>query len=164
MKAGFSFILLAIFMSLAGCTVPGKIVQVQRDSATVFVRDSIHVRDTIVQVHFPPESASSVLPDSDTSTLRTSVAVSVAYVRSGQLHHELRNRSDAVLPVRVQILDRARSIRESHIGLRHTTEIIEVERELTRWQKFLLDLGLVTFIAGSLAICYMIIRLFQRFL
>ena len=141
-----------LFLAIMVCVScgPAKVVSsdVQRDSVIRYVRDSIYVHDTLVMASIPPESGSNVLPDTDTSFLRTSVAESEAYVKDGKLHHTLRNRSDAIIPVRVKVVDRARIDKASHIGWRNTVEVVEVEKQLSKWQNFIMSLGYAVLIAG----------------
>ena len=120
----------------------------QRDSVIVNVRDSVFIRDTIVKVEIPAESGANVLPDTDTSFLVTSLAESRAFVENGSLHHTLRNRSEMLLPVKVQYVDRARYESKDSIGFRQVVETIEVEKELSRWQNFIMSLGYAVLVAG----------------
>lgn len=142
-----SILLLAMMVYSCG---PAKIVtEFQRDSAMVFVRDSVLIRDTIVMADIPAESGANILPDSDTSFLQTSLAESKAFVKNGQLHHALRNRSEMLLPVKVQYIDRVYSERKDSIGWRQIVETVEVEKELSRWQNFMMALGYAVLIAGA---------------
>lgn len=128
---------------------PAKIVtEFQRDSVIVHVRDSVFIRDTIVMADIPAESGANVLPDSDTSFLQTSLAESKAFVKNGQLYHSLRNKSEMLLPVKVQYVDRARTEQKGSIGWRQIGETVEVEKELSRWQNFIMSLGYAVLIAG----------------
>lgn len=147
MSSRHSILLLAIMVCVS-CG-PAKIVtEFQRDSVIVHVRDSVLVRDTIVMAGIPAESGANVLPDSDTSFLQTSLAESKAYIENGRLHHTLRNRSDMLLPVKVQYIDRARTETRNEVGWKQIVETVEVEKELSRWQNFLLSLGWAVLIAG----------------
>lgn len=142
----WSILLLAIMVSCG----PAKIAtEFQRDSVIVNVRDSVFVRDTIVKAEIPAESGANVLPDTDTSFLATSLAESRAFVEGGRLHHTLRNRSEMLLPVKVQYVDRARYESKDSIGWRQIVETVEVEKELSRWQSFIMSLGYAVLIAGS---------------
>lgn len=128
---------------------PAKIVtEFQRDSVIVNVRDSVFIRDTIVMADIPAESGANTLQDTDTSYLATSLAESKAFVKNGQLHHTLRNRSEMLLPVKVQYVDRARTEQKGSIGWRQIVETVEVEKELSRWQNFIMSLGYAVLIAG----------------
>lgn len=122
--------------------------EIQKDSVFVHITDSVTFRDTVIMVPLPDESDKAVLPDTDTSRLCTSLAESEAYVSEGRLHHTLRNRSDMLLPVSVQYRDRARTEKSHTLDLKR--EVVEVPRELTRWQRFLQSLGLVSLTAAAI--------------
>lgn len=146
MSLRHSILLLAIMICSCG---PARVVtEYQRDSVIVHVRDSVFLRDTVVMAQIPAESGANILPDSDTSFLQTSLAESKAYIENGRLHHTLRNRSEMLLPVTVQYVDRARTERTESIVTRKDVERIEVEKELSRWQNFVMALGYGVLIAG----------------
>lgn len=152
-----SILLLALMVCACG---PTKVVtEFQRDSAIVHVRDSVFIRDTIVKAEIPAESGANVLLDTDTSFLSTSLAESRAFVENGRLHHTLRNRSEMLLPVKVQYVDRARYESKDSIGFRQIVETIEVEKELSRWQNFIMSLGYAVLIAGLAWLVWKISRL-----
>lgn len=140
--------LLLAIMVCVGCGPARVVTEYQRDSVIVNVRDSVFLRDTIVMAQIPAESGANVLPDSDTSFLQTSLAESRAFVKNGQLHHTLRNRSEMLLPVTVQYVDRARTERTESIVTRKEVERIETEKELSRWQNFVMALGYGVLVAG----------------
>lgn len=131
--------LLAIL--LTSCAAPRVAQDYQRDSVVRIVRDSVTLRDTVVLVQVPEGSDRAVLPETDTSRLSTSVAESEAYVSNGKLHHRLWNRSDIMLPVRIQYTDRARVEQTSQIANYKIVETVEVEKPLNWWQKFVMTLG-----------------------
>ena len=118
----------------------------RQDSVVVNVREV--VRDTVIMVQVPDESDRAVLPDSDTSRLSTSLAESEAYVKDGKLHHTLRNRSEQMLPVRLQYVERLRSERTSQLA--SVREVVEVPRELTTWQRFIMGVGWAALLALAL--------------
>lgn len=142
-----SILLLALMVCIA-CGPTKVVTEFQRDSVTVNVRDSVFVRDTIVKVEIPAESGTNILQGTDTSFLATSLAESRAFVENGRLHHTLRNRSEMLLPVKVQYVDRARYESKDSIGFRQIVETIEVEKDLSRWQNFVMSLGYAVLIAG----------------
>ena len=144
----WSILLLALMVCVA-CGPTKVVTEFQRDSVIVHVRDSVFVRDTIVKAEIPAESGANVLPDTDTSFLATSLAESRAFIENGRLHHTLRNRSEMLLPVKVQYVDRARYEQKDSIGWRQIVETVEVEKELSRWQSFIMSLGYAVLIAGS---------------
>ena len=131
---------------LAGCAPARHATEIQKDSVVVNVREV--VRDTVILVQVPDESDRAVLPDSDTSRLSTSLAESEAWVSDGRLHHTLRNRSEQVLPVHVQYVDRVRTERSSQLAT--VREVVEVPRKLTPWQRFIMSVGWVALLALAL--------------
>lgn len=134
---------------LTSCAAPRVVQEVQRDSVIIHVIDSVILRDTVVMVEVPEESDKALLPDTDTSHLQTRLAESWAYVSNGQLHHNLRNKSEMLLPVKVQYIDRARIEKSEEIAWRHMVETVEVEKELSRWQNFIMILGYGLLIAAA---------------
>lgn len=152
-----SILLLALMVCACG---PTKVVtEFQRDSVIVYVRDSVFVRDTIVKAEIPAESGANILLDTDTSFLSTSLAESRAFVENGRLHHTLRNKSEMLLPVKVQYVDRARAERTEQIGWRQIVETIEVEKELSKWQNFIMSLGYAVLVSGLAWLVWKLSRL-----
>jgi hypothetical protein len=156
-----SILLLALMVCVA-CGPTKVVTEFQRDSVIVHVRDSVFVRDTIVKVEIPAESGANVLPDTDTSFLATSLAESRAFVENGRLHHSLRNKSEMLLPVKVQYVDRVRSEQKDSIVSRKIVETIEVEKELSRWQNFIMSLGYAVLIAGSAWLVWKLSRIIAK--
>lgn len=137
----------ATLLSLVvSCAVP-KVVLEQRDSTVIHIKDSIRFRDSLVLVPVPQGADKAKLPDTDTSFLQTSVAESEAFVKDGVLHHSLRNRSEAVIPIRITIPERIRTEEKGLTRYLKQVERIEVEKELSRWQRFLQGLGWTALIA-----------------
>ena len=137
----------ATLLSLVvSCAAP-KIVLDQRDSTVIHIKDSIRFRDSLVLVPVPEGADKAKLADTDTSFLQTSVAKSEAFVKDGVLHHSLRNRSEAVIPIRITIPERIRTEERGLTRYLKTVERIEVEKELSRWQRFLQGLGCTFLIA-----------------
>lgn len=136
-----------MLLVLASCSTGRQLQNYHRDSVAVIIRDSIRIRDSLVLVPVPEGSDKAKLPDTDTSHLRTSVAESEAFVKDGILHHSLRNRSEAVIPIRVTIPERIRTEEKGLTRYLKQVERIEVEKELSRWQRFLQGLGWTALIA-----------------
>ena len=139
--------LLALLAFLLTCCATPKVVQdYQRDSVVVIVKDSLVLRDSVVLVEIPIESRSErlVVAEADTSVLETSVARSEAFVAEGKLHHTLTNK-EALIPIKVTIPEKV------HTELRAKAlvhrEVVEVEKELSRWQNFIQMLGYGVLIA-----------------
>lgn len=137
----------ATLLSLVvSCATP-KVVLDQRDSTVIHIKDSIRFRDSLVLVPVPQGADKAKLPDTDPSFLQTSVAESEAFVKDGVLHHSLRNRSEAVIPIRITIPERIRTEEKGLTRYLKQVERIEVEKELSRWQRFLQGLGWTALIA-----------------
>ena len=138
-------LLLALMVCACG---PTKVVtEFQKDSSVINIKDSIRFRDSLVLVPVPEGADKAKLPDTDTSFLQTSVAESEGFVKDGVLHHSLRNRSEAVIPIRITIPERIRTEEKGLTRYLKQVERIEVEKELSRWQRFLQGLGWTALIA-----------------
>lgn len=135
-----------ILSLVVSCAAP-KVMLEQRDSTVIHIKDSIRFRDSLVLVPVPEGADKAKLPDTDTSFLQTSVAESEAFVKDGVLHHSLRNRSEAVIPIRITIPERIRTKEKGLTRYLKQVERIEVEKELSRWQRFLQGLGYTALIA-----------------
>ena len=121
---------------------PTRIVQdYQKDSVVTVIKDTTIFRDSIVYVRIEAEKESAVLPDTDTSRLSTRYAESEAYVSNGQLHHFLRNRSEALIPIETKIPITIHFESNSTVQNKRTVEVVEVERQMSKWQKFIQVLG-----------------------
>lgn len=135
---------------IVSCAGPSELAEFQRDSVIVHVRDSVYLRDTVIKWRIPPESGANTLQESDTSFLQTNLAESRAFIENGRLHHTLRNRSEAIIPIKVTIPERVRTEEKGLTRYLRTVERVEVEKELSRWQRFLQGLGWAVLIAGAL--------------
>ena len=65
----------------------------------------------------------------------------MAWVSGGQLHHMLRNKEAALIPITIKVPERIHIEKEVILQAYKVTEIVEVEKELSRWQRFLQSLG-----------------------
>ena len=135
-----------LVMILGSCSTSRIAQDYQRDSVIVHIKDSLVLRDSLVMVPVPSGSATSILPDTDTSRLETDVAVSEAYVKDGNLFHSLRNK-DALMPVRIVIPERIYTMEKEKALVRKEVETVEVEKQLSKWQNFIMSLGYVVLIA-----------------
>ena len=131
---------IALIFVVASCAAPKVVIQ-QRDSTVINIKDSICFRDSLVLVPVPEGADKAKLPDTDTSFLQTSMAESEAFVKDGILHHSLRNRNEAVIPIRITIPYRIHTEEKGLTRYLKQVERIEVEKELSRWQRFLQSLG-----------------------
>ena len=155
-------LLVYILLCFCSCGAQRGIQAVQKDSVRTVVSERVVYRDTVIHVPVPVESNKAVLQDTDTSLLRTTLAVSEAWVSDGNLHHTLRNRSDSVRLMPIKFPEKERSVEQYNLQTRTVT--VEIERELTRWQKLLQALGLGTFVALCAALLYMAIRIVRKFI
>ena len=97
-------------------------------------------------VEIPTERERLVVAEADTSHLETSVAWSEAYVADGKLHHTLTNK-DALIPVKITVPEKVHSEMREKAMVWKQTEIVEVEKELSKWQNFIQMLGYGVLIA-----------------
>lgn len=156
-----SILLLAIMVCSCG---PGKIMtDFQRDSVIIRVRDSVYLHDTVIMWEIPPESGANVLPDSDTSFLQTNLAESEAYIENGRLCHTLRNRSEAIIPIEVKIPVKVHSEERGLVRYLKTVERVEVEKELSRWQNFVMTLGYGVLISGLAWLAWKLSKIIRPF-
>jgi len=159
MASNATYFATATLLSLVvSCAVP-KVVVVQRDSTVIHVKDSISFRDSVILVPIPEGADKAILPDTDTSFLRTSVAESEAYVKDGILHHSLRNRSEAIIPIRVTIPEKIHTEEKGLTRYLKEVERVEVEKELSRWQNFIMSFGYAILIAGALWLVWKLSRI-----
>lgn len=162
----FPFLIFCLFiyllLCLVGCSTPRMANDSQRDSIRTVIQERIIYKDSLIYVPVPAESDNSILQDSDTSRLSTSMAESEAYVSGGRLHHSLRNKPGAVMPIHLKLANRVQSTEHYHLADR--TVVVKVPREQTRWEKFIHMLGLGTFVVLCLAIIYIILRITRNFI
>lgn len=127
--------LLATLLATFGCCPCRHLDTATTDSTRVEIRERIvKVRDTVF-VELPAEREEVITPDT-TSTIETSLATSTATVSNGVLTHSIENKQGSIrkpTEVRVEVRDTI-IYRE-----KQTTKVVEVEREMTAWQRFRLD-------------------------
>lgn len=140
----------ALIFVVASCAAPKVVIQ-QRDSTVIHIKDSLILRDSIIFVPVPMGEDKAKLPDTDTSYLETNVAKSTAFIdKEGKICHTLTNKSDAIIPIKVTIPMRLHSEEKGLTRYLKQVEMIEVEKELSRWQRFIQGLGYAVLIAGIL--------------
>lgn len=139
---------------------PARVIQdYQKDSVVTVIKDTTIFRDSIIYVQIEADKKLAVIPDTDTSRLSTRYAASEAYVKNGQLHHSLMNRSEALTPIETKIPIMIHFESKSSISNKRAVEVVEVEKQLSRWQKFIQALGYGVLIAVILWIAKKFIRL-----
>ena len=139
---------------LTGCAAQRAAVDHQRDSVAVIVRDSVIFRDSVVLVEIPKEKDKDVVVQSDTSHLETSVAESEAWVADGRLHHTLRNKDEAFIPVTIKMPERLHYEQKDRLVYNRIVEQVEVEKPLGWWERFVMSVGTITIIAAAIYIGY----------
>lgn len=147
---------LALLLCLTGCGICRRSQPVaQRDSVWAYVVQTVRERDTVVMWQPPEGTSASIVPDADTSRLRTSLAESEAWVTDGELHHTLRNRSELRLPISIRLPE---YVTERSSGLiRERTVEVAVDKPLNGWQKFWIRLGQI---AALFVVGYILIKRF----
>lgn len=152
--------IIAAALLLCSCAAQRAAQETQRDSVRVETIERTIYKDSIIFVQVPTESDAATLPDSDTSRLETSLAESEAFVRGGQLHHTLRNK-ETLLPVPVKLPSVIRQEYAYALRDRKVVEVVEVERELSWWQRTLQAMG-----GGLLAAVavWILLKLGKRFI
>lgn len=118
-----------------------------RDSVVVIKKDSLVLRDSVVFVELPKESQ-SVETFRDSSHLETSLAFSDAVVRDGILKHTLENKLKRY-EVPIQVPERYIISEASASYKQVIREVVEVEKELTWWQRFRMSVGSITLIVAA---------------
>lgn len=153
------YVLPIMAFMVASCG-PAKVVQdYQKDSVVTVIKDTTIYRDSIIYIKIEAEKDSAVLPDTDTSRLSTRFAESEAYVSNGRLHHSLRNKSEALIPIETKIPITIHFESKATVRDKRMVEVVEVEKQLSRWQKFIQALGYGVLIAVILWIAKKFIRL-----
>jgi hypothetical protein len=129
----------AVLMVACG---PAKVVQEsQKDSVTTIVKDTTIYKDSIIYIRVEAEKDSVVIHDTDTSYLSTRYAESEAYVSKGRLHHSLKNISEALIPIEIKMPVTIHFESKESIKDKHAIEVVEVEKQLSKWQSFIMALG-----------------------
>lgn len=137
-------------------------VETHKDSTVINVRDSVVVKLVYNEVPIPSGSASAVAPPRDTSHVETDLAESDAFVDStGVMHHSINNKPGTIMvPVpseehwheELTVQDRADE------STRTETVTIEVEKELTQWQRAWIALGKFFLVLCAAALSLAIMR------
>ena len=143
---------------MVSCATPKVVQDYQRDSVVYIVKDTMIFKDSVVLVEIPTERERLVVAETDTSLLETSVAWSEAYVADGKLHHTLQNK-DALLPVKVSLPMKVHTEQKEKAMVQR--QVIEVEKELSRWQSFLIAVGYTVLVAVAVWLILKVRRFFM---
>ena len=141
-------------MLAASCSP--KVFPVQRDTVTQVRTEIVErlVRDT-VEVILPQDSVYIQTRDT-TSVLRISTAISEASVSGGVLAHSLYSNPEYKPEIEVVYKDRI-EYRDTTI-VSSNTEVIEVEKELSGWQKTMMAGGYVLLGAAVLGVAVIVLK------
>lgn len=144
------YIVLVIAAVLSSCS-PRIVTVTVRDTTTVTRIET--VRDTVISAPLPVESALVSTPDT-TSTLETSLAVSIATISAGHLHHSIANKHTS-LQVPAKIPQEKEIVRE----VREVPVPVEVPTPYTpRWVWWVLGWAVIV----TLVLIGIILLLFRR--
>jgi len=130
-----------------------------RDSVVVRYQDTTIFHVDTIEVAIPVESSSAILASSDSSHLETGLAASDSYIDStGHLHHTLWNKPGA-LKKEVQVPEHyhSKEVQEQHQEVQ--TVIVEVEKQLSWWQRLWMTSGKILWGLVAGALLYLLIRL-----
>lgn len=147
-------IVILLVLLLSSCSP--KVFPVQRDTVTQVRTEIVErlVRDT-VEVSLPQDSVYVQTKDTS-SVLRIRAAISEASVSGGVLTHSLYSNPDYKPEIEVVYKDRV-EYRDTTI-VSSNTEVIEVEKELSGWQKTMMAGGYVLLGAAVLLVVLGILR------
>jgi len=147
-------LVLAFAFLLGGCCAPWRCRcgrTIDRVSETI---DSVSYRSEELEVPIPAESASDSVALGDTSLVQTSIAEAQAWVEDGQIRQRLRNRSDQIMRIKLDVPLYFHS--EKEYITRTVTQ--EVEKPLGWFKKTLMYAGIATMAAGVIALISVILR------
>lgn len=152
-------LILAAFLTITGCSP--RIYTAGRDTVIRVNTQVIEkLKTDTVLVELPFDSVSVVIPCDTVSNLNIGVASSTASIQDGKLHHSLwsnKNYKDTIALYHIDTL----IIRDSAF-IANSDNIVEVEKPLTGWQKFIQAWGQITLGAVAIVLLYISIRIFIR--
>ena len=145
-----------VLAALLAVSCSPKIYPVQRDTVTLVRTEIVErlVRDT-VEVTLPQDSVHVQTRDT-MSVLRIKAAISEASVSGGILSHSLYSNPAYKPEIEVVYKDRV-EYRDTTIYA-SSTEVIEVERELSVWQRALMGGGYVLL---GMAVLFVVLGIFR---
>ena len=148
------FLIIAALLLLSSCSP--RVFPVQRDTITHVRTEIVErlVRDTI-EVALPQDSVYVQTKDTS-SVLRIRAAISEASVSGGVLAHSLYSNPDYKPEIEVVYKDRV-EYRDTTI-VSSNTEVIEVEKNLSGWQKAMMAGGYGLLVAVVLLVVLGILR------
>ncbi len=147
-------LLSTILLIISGCSP--KIYPVQRDTVTQVRTEIVErlVRDT-VEVTLPQDSVHVQTRDT-MSVLRIKTAISEASVSGGVLTHSLY--SNPAYKPEIEVIYKDRVEYRDTVIRTGSTEVVEVERELSGWQKAMMSGGYILLGAAVLLVVLGILK------
>ncbi|OQA03869.1 MAG: hypothetical protein BWY69_00196 [Planctomycetes bacterium ADurb.Bin401] len=160
MKLLFTFIIVFCFIFQSCC--PRVVLPPTRDTSSVTNIETKETWiDTLAKIQLPDETTTNITGDS-TSTVETSVATSTVKIdKSGKVTHIISNKREPLFVPTKFLVKAVHQNKETTIKER---EYIPIEKELTKWQKFLIYAGGVLVSAIGGAILFGIWKLIRRFI
>ena len=160
----FSKFTILAMVVMASCGTPkmAMTTDVQKDSVSVVIKESVIYRDTTICVEMPVEEIKEILPDIDTSHLETSLAISEAWVNAGKLYHFLTHK-DAKIEQTIPIPEKHTQKDSVSVSIKEVEKEVpvEVEKPLNAWQHFRMSLGTIALIVGAL---WALIKIAKKYL
>lgn len=158
----FSILAMVVFMSSCGAPKVAMTTDVQKDSVSVVIKESVIYRDTTIYVEVPVEVIKEILPDTDTSHLETSLAISEAWVNAGKLNHTLAHK-DAKIEQTIPVPEKHTQKDSVIVSIKEVVKEVpvEVEKSLNAWQSFRMSLGTIALIAFAL---WAVIKILKKYL
>ena len=158
MKLLFTFIIVFCFIFQSCC--PRVVLPPTRDTSSVTNIETKETWiDTLAKIQLPDETTTNITGDS-TSTVETSVATSTVKIdKSGKVTHTISNKRDPLfIPTKFLV----RAVQQKTEMTIKEREYIPIEKELTKWQKFLIRAGTVLLSALSGATLFGLWRLIKN--
>ena len=137
----FTILAMVVFISSCGAPKVAMTTDVQKDSVSVVIKESVIYRDTTIYVEVPVEVIKEILPDTDTSHLETSLAISEAWVNAGKLNHTLTHK-DAKIEQTIPVPEKHTQKDSVNVSIKEGVKEmpVEVEKPLNAWQSFRMSL------------------------
>lgn len=141
-------ICLLVLGLLSGCCASWRCTCSDSTDLVKETIDSVGTRMQDVDVPIPEEIAQDSVAVGDTSLLQTSVAEARAWVENGRLHQQLRNRSEELLRIKIDVPVYFHTEKEYLTR----TVVREVEKPLTWFRKTLQYVGIAALAIIALAL------------
>lgn len=157
----FTILAIVVFISSCGAPKVAMTTDVQKDSMSVVIKESVIYRDTTIYVEVPVEVIKEILPDTDTSHLETSLAISEAWVNAGKLNHILTHK-DAKIEQTIPVPEKHTQKDSVSASIKEVVKEVpvEVEKPLNAWQSFRMSLGTIALIAFAL---WAVIKILKKY-